>query len=152
VADEPVEIGLTGLPEGPDAITIESVFPLGYEGGPGAMWIGERTAVEAYDVGTYNALKARSPGGDALDIHHAGQAHAFEQLIPGYNRVSGPAIALPEAEHALIPTIRGATTLTPRQILANDIWNLRNFTNAPNTSLQDLIRLNKNMYPKAFKK
>ena len=108
-------------------------------------------SVRAYEVGTANALKARSIN-DALDIHHVGQAHPMEQLIVDYNRTTAPAIALPEAEHAMIPTIKGAATMTPRDLLANDIRNLRNFSGAPNSSLQELIRLNKTMYPNAFTK
>lgn len=42
--------------------------------------------------------------------------------------------------------------MTPRDLLANDIWNLRDFTEAPNASLQKLIQLNKQMYPGAFAK
>ena len=112
-----------------------------------------RTAgVQAYEVGTADALSARSVVGDALDIHHVGQAHPFEQLIPGYSRATGPVIALPEAEHALVPALRGTTTLTPRQALARNMWDLRNYTNAPNSSLEELIELNKQMYPGVFNK
>jgi RHS repeat-associated protein len=111
-----------------------------------------KTGVRAYEVGTYDILKEKSVVGDTLDIHHVGQAHPMEQLVSDYDRATAPAIALPEGEHAMIPTIKGATTMTPRELLANDIQNLRNFTEAPNTSLQELIRLNKSMYPNAFTK
>lgn len=106
--------------------------------------------VGAYEVGTYDALKASSLPGDALDIHHVGQAHAMEQIVPGYSRATGPAIALPQAEHAAIPTLRGTVDMSPRSLLARDIWNLRQYTNTPNSSLQQLIELNKTMYPEAF--
>lgn len=109
--------------------------------------VAAKGGVQAYEVGTANALKARSAVGDALDIHHVGQARPLEQLVPGYSRATGPAIALPQTEHALIPTIRGTTTMSARDVLANDIRNLRNLTEAPNSSLQELIRLNKEMYP-----
>jgi RHS repeat-associated protein len=107
-------------------------------------------AVEAYEVGRFGQLVARSVKGDAIALHHAGQAHALEQLIPGYSRATAPTIALPQAEHALIPNLRGAVTLTPRQVLARDIWNLRQLTNAPNSALRELIQLNKELYPGAF--
>jgi len=97
-----------------------------------------------------NAFKARSVVGDGLDLHHAGQAHAMEQIVPGYSRAIGPSIALPRAEHALIPNLRGAVELTPRQLLARDIVNLRNLTGAPNSALIELVELNKEMYPEAF--
>ena len=110
------------------------------------------TVVRAYEVGTAGLLRARSIVGDNIGIHHVAQAHPMEQLIPGYSRATGPTIALPTMEHLQIPNLRGPTNLTPREILANDIWNLRKFTNAPNASLQELIQLNKHMYPGAFRK
>jgi hypothetical protein len=119
------------------------VVELGLIAGPSAV-------VEAYEVGRFAELAERSVVGDALDIHHVGQAHAMEQLVEGYSRIEGPAIALPQAEHALIPNLRGTVELTPRQVLAQDIWNLRRYTNAPNSSLQEVIRLNKEVYPGAF--
>ena len=41
---------------------------------------------------------------------------------------------------------------TPRQQLARDIRNLRNYTNAPNSRLQQLIELNKLVFPELLKK
>jgi hypothetical protein len=112
-----------------------------------------RTAgVQAYEVGTADALRARSLPGDALDIHHVGQAGPLKQMIPGYSRSTSPAIAVPEELHRTIPVLRGATNLTPRQVLARDIWNLRKYTDVPNSSLRELIELNKQMYPGAFGK
>lgn len=40
--------------------------------------------------------------------------------------------------------------MTPRDLLADDIWSLKRYTNAPTSSLQELIELNKSMYPEAF--
>jgi hypothetical protein len=82
--------------------------------------------------------------------------HAKEKMVycprKSHSRVTGPAIALPDAGHGLIPILRGTTNLTPQQVLARDILNLRNYTNAPNSSLEGLIELNKQMYPGAFGK
>jgi hypothetical protein len=118
---------------------------------PGGGEVGEAVeAVTEYEVGTFDNLLARSEVGDDLALHHVGQAHAMEQLIPGYDRATAPAIALTTAEHRLIPNLRGAVGLTPRQLLARDIMNLRTYTNAPNSSLKQLIQLNKDMYPGAF--
>ena len=105
-----------------------------------------------YEVGTYDALKARSAVGDELDLHHVVQAHPAGQTIPGYLRANGPSIALPNAEHLLVPRLSGPYTGTARDLLARDIRNLRNYTNAPNSALQDLIDLNKQMYPDALAK
>ena len=69
-----------------------------------------------------------------------------------HSRATGPAIALPEAEHAAIPTLRGSVNMSPRSLLARDIWNLREYTNTPNSKLQQLIQLNKTMYREAFAK
>jgi hypothetical protein len=115
------------------------------------VWVHNRyNPVKAYDVGTASALRARSIAGDAIDIHHVGQSHALKQVIPGYKSTSGAAIALPEAEHLAIPKLRGTVDLTPRQILAKDARDLRMYTNAPNSSLRELIQLNKRLFAEAF--
>lgn len=106
--------------------------------------------VTAYEVSTFNTLRARSAAGDALDLHHAMQASPAQQVIPSYNRSTAPAIALPRIEHQMIPNLSGAYAGGARDLLALDIRNLRNYTNAPNTALQDLIQLNKTLYPTAF--
>lgn len=108
--------------------------------------------MSAYDVGTYDDLAGRSVKGDGLDIHHVMQDHPAQQLVPGATRGSGPAIALPQGEHRLIPNLKGDVSLTPRQVLARDAWNLRNYTGAPNSAIQELIQLNKSTYPGAFLK
>jgi len=110
------------------------------------------TAVTKYEVGTFDALKARSVIGDNLDIHHVVQSNPASQIINNYNRFTAPAIALPQAEHQLIPTLSGTYNGTTRDLLARDIWNLRNYTNAPNRALQQLIELNKTIYLGAFER
>lgn len=81
-----------------------------------------------------------------------GQAHAMRQVVPGYDPRTAPAIALPAAQHRMVPKISGPYTGSARDLLAADIRNLRKFTEAPNSSLQELIQLNKAMYPGAFAK
>ncbi|MFO0860596.1 MAG: RHS repeat-associated core domain-containing protein [Phycisphaerales bacterium] len=103
--------------------------------------------VQPYEVAPADQLRARSVVGDDIAIHHVGQAHALEQTVPAYNRATGPAIALPTSEHLPIPNMKGQVNLSPRQILANDIRNLRQYSNAPNSSLKTLVDMNKNMYP-----
>lgn len=109
-------------------------------------------SVSPYEVGRANDLRARSAVGDELDVHHAGQAHAMEQLVPGYGRATGPAITVPRAEHVQIPTVRGPVSGSARDQLAKDIRDLRNHTNAPNSSLQELIEFNRKEFPGAFQK
>jgi hypothetical protein len=109
-------------------------------------------ATDAYDVGTFRQLTDASDKFDGLQIHHAVQDLAAQQLIPGATYSGGPAIALPNSEHKRIPNLKGAVVLTPRQVLARDASNLRKFTNAPNSAIQKLIGLNKCAYPEAFLK
>lgn len=107
-------------------------------------------SVSKYEVGTFDMLKGRSIVGDGLDIHHAMQKNPAGQVVPNYNPLSAPSIALPRAEHAMIPTLRGPYTGSARSLLAKDIMDMRNYTNVPNSSLIELIKLNKQMYPAAF--
>lgn len=108
--------------------------------------------IKPYEVGTFDDLSksGRSVSGDGLDIHHVVQKHPAAQVIPGYNLQTAPAIALPSAEHRLIRNLRGAYGGTPRQLLARDVRNLRNFTNTPKSAIKQLINLNKTMYPRSF--
>lgn len=103
-----------------------------------------------YEVGIFNDLKSRSVVGDGLDIHHVAQKHPAGQTVSGYDPNTGPSIALPQSEHVQIPTQRGAATMSPRNQLAKDIRDLRKYTNAPNSNLQQLINLNKSIYPASF--
>jgi RHS repeat-associated protein len=108
--------------------------------------------VQAYQVGTFDTLQGLSQVGDDLAIHHAVQQHPAGQIISGYSSNTGPAIAVPHGEHGAIPNIRGTYSGTARDLLARDTKNLRKYTNAPNSSLKELIKLNKQKYPKSFTK
>jgi len=108
--------------------------------------------VGKYEVGTVDDLRGRSQVGDGLDVHHVGQSHPMGQLVDGYDPKTAPGITVPRLEHTQIPTVRGPATGTARDQLAKDIKDLRNHTNAPNSSLQELIELNKQTYPGAFDK
>ena len=113
----------------------------------------EKAPVQPYEVGMTKDLWARSVTGDNLSVHHAPQGKPAGQLIDGYDYSNAPGIVLPKGEHADIPNLKGENTAgTPRQQLAQDIRNLRNYTNAPNSSLQQLIDLNKFIWPEQFKK
>jgi hypothetical protein len=109
-------------------------------------------SVKKYEVGRANDLRARSQPGDGLDVHHVGQAKPMEQVVPGYDRSTAPAITLPRSEHAAIPTSRGSYSGSARDQLARDARALRNHTNAPNSAIKKTIDLNKEMYPGALKK
>ncbi len=109
-------------------------------------------AVKKYEVGAFDSLTKRSVVADKLDIHHAAQKHPAGQVIDGYDPKNAPSIAIPAREHRRIPTLIGEYRKSARDLLAKDIKDLRNHTNAPNSALQDLIRLNKETYPSAFSK
>jgi hypothetical protein len=104
-------------------------------------------AVEPYDVGTYNELKARSVVGDQLDIHHVPQQQPAGQVIPGYSAGDAPAIALPAEEHGLIPNLKGEFSGTLQELVDRDIGNLSDLTGAPESSIQGLIALINKTYP-----
>jgi hypothetical protein len=109
-----------------------------------------KNSVSKYDVGTVDDLLKRSNVGDNLDIHHVVQKKPGGQVIEGYNPKTAPGIALPSREHKAIPTLKGDYSGNARSQLANDIFNLRKHTNAPNSNLQQLIQLNKETYPIPF--
>lgn len=112
-----------------------------------------KSTVQKYEVNTAENLAKNSVKEDKLDIHHVPQSQPAKNVIEGYDKAKAPAIALPQAEHKAIPTLKGTTTAgNARQQLAKDIRDLRNHTNAPNSSLQRLIDLNKQMYPILKKK
>ncbi|MCH7395997.1 hypothetical protein MMP66_17265 [Acinetobacter dispersus] len=72
------------------------------------------------------------------------QKNTAKQVIPNYDPLTAPSIALPRGEHAIIPTLKGVYAGS------KDIIDMRNYTSAPNRSLIQLIEMNKQMYPSAF--
>jgi len=58
----------------------------------------------------------------------------------------GPAIALPQAEHRLIPNLRGEYTGTAEDLFARDIGNLRDFTSAPEEAIEALNTLFRGLF------
>ncbi len=111
-----------------------------------------KNPVQPYEVGFVDDLKTRSPG-DGLDIHHAPQSNPASQVIPGYNSKTAPGIALPEAVHDALngTNLRGPYFGSPRDLLAKTIWDLRN-VKVSNNVLQQLVDLNRKVYPRVFAK
>lgn len=68
-------------------------------------------------------------------------------MIPGYSYPDGPAIALPAEEHGLIPNLKGEYSRSPQDLVARDFGNLRDFTNALESSIQELLNLIGQGYP-----
>ena len=113
------------------------------------QWI-EGRPVSPYQVGRANYLKRNSLVGDRLEVHHVGQSHVYNQIIKDYDKRNGPAIILPRYEHQILQTLKGPINVHPRSQLAKDIYDLRRKTNAPSSSLLDLIELNRTLYPQEF--
>ena len=105
-----------------------------------------------YEVGIVEDLLKRSTPGDKLDIHHAPQQHLAKQVIAGYDPKTGPGIAIPYGEHKATPTHKGFYTGTPRDLLAETLWELRRNTGVPNKALEDLVALVRCLYPGVFDK
>jgi len=92
-----------------------------------------------------------------LDAHHTGQKSAMKNLVDNYNPNTAPAINVPKVGH----TISGPNGVvsrstqgidSARQLLARDISELRRiYPDIPNSTLQQLIDLNKAMYPEMIK-
>jgi len=104
-----------------------------------------------FEVGSYNTLKGVEAG---LDAHHVGQRALMKKFLPGYNANTAPSILVPKQGHTLGSGVlsRGTSSFSnARQVLARDIFELRRvYPNVPNSSLQQLIQINKTMYPGAF--
>jgi hypothetical protein len=108
--------------------------------------------VRPYEVGTYDELAARSHG-DTLQIHHVPQGAPASQVIPGYDYQRAPAIALPNQEHFDLnaANIKGNYSGSARDLMAKGLTDLRQYTGAPNSALQDVLSLARNMYPGVFR-
>jgi RHS repeat-associated protein len=108
-------------------------------------------ASRVFEVGSYNALRGVEVG---LDAHHVGQKALMSKFIPGYNANTAPSILVPKLGHTqgIGVLARGTSGLTnARQVIARDIFELRRVhPNIPNSSLEQLIQMNKTMYPNAF--
>ncbi|MBC8724626.1 hypothetical protein F6X37_24460 [Paraburkholderia sp. 31.1] len=112
-------------------------------------------ATGKYAVGPYNEIRGTVPG---FDAHHVGQKALMQELIPGYDPLTAPAILVPKVGH----TIRGPSGIvsrsvdglsTARDVLARDVSELRRvYPDVPNQQLQQLIQMNKNYYRDAFAK
>jgi RHS repeat-associated protein len=110
--------------------------------------------VAAYEVGEYDALRARyaADGGEngaVLEMHHMSQAHPAQQVVQGYVKEKGPAIALPVAEHRRLAgrNIRGIYSGTPQQLIAKGMRDLAERTNAPRAARIELYNLNRSKFP-----
>ncbi|MDA3873594.1 MAG: hypothetical protein PF795_06510, partial [Kiritimatiellae bacterium] len=103
-----------------------------------------------FDVGPFNLMRGLLKG---IDAHHVGQKAAMKRFISNYDLETAPSILVPKVGH----TIRGPRGIVSRNlteftnargVIARDIRELRRvYPDIPNSRLQELIRLNKEMYP-----
>ncbi|RML83094.1 RHS repeat domain-containing protein, partial [Pseudomonas amygdali] len=118
-------------------------------------------ACDKWTVSSHKANKSAVKGKKlGLDSHHVGQKDLMKDLVEGYDPATGPAMLVPKVGHTSLKGNLGVvsrskinpTTRLPftsaRDVLARDIKELRRvYPEVPNTKLQELIQLNKSMYP-----
>ena len=120
---------------------------------------------DEFDVGLHSdLLKAKKDSN--LRSHHAGQKAIMKLLVANYNENKAPAILVNYIGHnknnvEKSPGVVSTQNINPntgkpfsnaRELLARDIRELRRvYSNIPNSKLQELIELNKAMYPEMRK-
>ncbi|WP_162235573.1 RHS repeat domain-containing protein, partial [Pseudomonas tremae] len=145
-----------------DPIGLDGVFNL-YQYAPNTQsWIDALgLACDKWTVNSHKANKSAVKGKKlGLDSHHVGQRDLMKDLVEGYDPATGPAMLVPKVGHTSLKGKLGVvsrskinpTTRLPftsaRDVLARDIKELRRvYPEVPNTKLQELIQLNKSMYP-----
>ncbi|WP_284365182.1 RHS repeat-associated core domain-containing protein, partial [Pseudomonas putida] len=122
-------------------------------------------ACDKWDVSTHqankNAVKGKNLG---LDSHHVGQKNLMKDLVEGYDPATGPAMLVPRVGHTVskegvgivsrssINPRTGLPFTSARDVVARDIRELRRvYPEVPNEKLQELIALNRSMYPEMRK-
>jgi len=80
----------------------------------------------------------------------------MKKFVLEYNSNNAPSILVPKLGHTVGSRVvsRSTTGFTSaRQVISRDIFELRRVYKSqgiPNSSLQELIKMNKEMYPNAF--
>lgn len=93
-----------------------------------------------------------------MDAHHLGEQALMKRLAPGYDPATAPSILVPKVGH----TIHGPNDIVSRStsgldnvrdVIAWDIREIRRvYSDVPNASHQELIQMNKSLYPGSFVK
>ena len=127
------------------------------------------TPTEAYDEEGKACLGSRAghlwaDRGTGLDAHPVGQKARMSNLVANNDLNKAPAILVPASGHSSKNPVRGrlaTSAINPRtkkpfanarELLARDIRELRRvYPEIPNSQLQELIDLNKSMYPEMNK-
>ncbi len=116
--------------------------------------IASTIGVRPFEVGMTRDLHSRSTPGDDLTIHHAPQGAPAESVFPSYNYNNAPGIVIPGGEHIEMnaTNVPSTYTTTPRDLMAKTLWDLRQFTDAPNSALRELVDLVHKVFPGALDK
>ena len=140
---------------------------LAYDAGAGAIGgagealridlLPRKGATQPYEIGRYNELRSRSTG-TGLEIHHVPQANPAEQVIAGYDRDNGIAIALPSLQHRRLPTtsrLKGEygnlPGQTPRKLISTGLRDLHQ-AGVNKEVLRKLAKKVRQAYPEAYKR
>jgi hypothetical protein len=105
----------------------------------------------AYEVGEYNSIKKLSVR-DVREANHAPQTGQARSLIGSFKEGRGTSISLPKEQHDLISywqnnrrDIFGRLPTSARELLAQDIRLHRMFSDAPRSSLLEIIKNEKSL-------
>ncbi|WP_239989863.1 RHS repeat domain-containing protein, partial [Pseudomonas syringae] len=118
-------------------------------------------ACDKWTVSSHKVNKSSVKGKNlGLDSHHVGQKDLMKDLVEGYDPATAPAMLVPRVGHTVskegvgivsrsrINPNTGLPFTSARDVVARDIKELRRvYPDIPNTKLQELIKLNKSMYP-----
>ena len=117
----------------------------------GGAWVHNQCP---YEVGIYNELRETAIAG--TEVHHLPQAHLAEQVIPGYDRLTGLAIRLPRGVHRGLPatsrltgSFTGATAHEVRQLVSHQLRDLYN-AGVPRQALKELGKALRESYPSIY--
>ena len=117
------------------------------------------TRAATYEVGLAKNLRKTSQLAEYRSANYVPQTAQASSLIGDFNLASKagnePAIRLAVSEHGAVSAAQAARPYVPasaRELLAQDISILRNNTAAPNSALQKLIQMNKELHPVDYTK
>jgi len=122
------------------------------KGGKGALRSGERL----YDVGRAYDLRKTAPPNQVTNVHHVPGRRTGNTTVSDFNDAgragNEPAIRLSCEEHDAVTAAQRQLRIpqSARQALADEIRILRNDTNAPNSALQELFQMNRDLHKSEF--